>query len=227
MRWILLQEVMMPKVIIDGVEYVPKAEIPPITDERLQKALESLTEIQYFSDCSHKHRAWAFDALLALVPELADLSADSPNAAYDRVRGVGQGGDFNPNWVSPPGDTLRDLLEERGMTPHDLSVKADIDEAVIASILSGCCFSRAYGVELERAGFGTADFWERRNNQYRELGNRNADARAKRIEAALSSLLAVINSDKDGSYFICAEAKDVIEEANLSLAKTEDLRIPE
>lgn len=30
----------MPTVIIDGVEYIPKAEVPPITDERLRLALE-------------------------------------------------------------------------------------------------------------------------------------------------------------------------------------------
>jgi len=77
----------MPKVIIDGIEYVPKAEIPVITDKAMQSLLESLTEIQYFSDCPHKHRAWAWNALNAISPELAELSSKSPVAAYDRVRG--------------------------------------------------------------------------------------------------------------------------------------------
>lgn len=73
----------MPSVIIDGVEYVPKAEIPEITDARLQDCLESLTEIQYFSNMTHKHRAIAWNALHALAPELAKLP---PEVAYDRVR---------------------------------------------------------------------------------------------------------------------------------------------
>jgi len=78
----------MPKVIIDGIEYVPKAEIPEITDKAMQSLLESLTEIQYFSDCPHKHRAWAWNALNAIAPQLADLSSKSPQAAYYRVHGV-------------------------------------------------------------------------------------------------------------------------------------------
>lgn len=78
----------MPKVIIDGIEYVPKAEIPEITDERLQKCLESLTEIQYFHEQKHKHRAWAWDALRALSPELAELAAHDPSAAFDRIHGT-------------------------------------------------------------------------------------------------------------------------------------------
>jgi len=77
----------MSLVIIDGVEYVPKAEIPEITDSRIKSTLESLTEIQYFNECTHKHRAWAWDALSALAPELAELAADNPEAAYERVHG--------------------------------------------------------------------------------------------------------------------------------------------
>lgn len=76
----------MTTVLIDGIEYVPKVEVLPLTDERLQKCLESLTEIQYFHEQRHKHRAWAWDALHALSPELAKLAADDPSAAFDRVR---------------------------------------------------------------------------------------------------------------------------------------------
>lgn len=78
----------MPKVVIDGVEYIPKADVPEITEPRLKLALESLTEIQYFGECSHKHRAWAWDAMNAIAPELAQLSADDPQAAYERIHGT-------------------------------------------------------------------------------------------------------------------------------------------
>lgn len=77
----------MAKVLIDGVEYIPKADIPKLTDSRLQNALESLTEIQYFYDCPHKHRAWAWDAMKALAPELAEISSENPREAYDRIHG--------------------------------------------------------------------------------------------------------------------------------------------
>lgn len=78
---------MASKVIIDGVEYVPRAEIPELTDDRLKRCLESLTEIQYFHECEHKHRAWAWDALNALAPELAQLASDNAKAAFDRIHG--------------------------------------------------------------------------------------------------------------------------------------------
>lgn len=77
----------MPTVMIDGVEYVPKASVEPITDERLKRALESLTEIQYFHECTNKHRAWAWDAMNAIAPDIARLSADNPEAAFDLVHG--------------------------------------------------------------------------------------------------------------------------------------------
>ncbi len=76
----------MPEVIIDGIVYIPKADVPPINDAALKQCLKSLTEIQYFSSERHKHRAWAWDAMNALAPNLAELSAQDPQAAFDRVR---------------------------------------------------------------------------------------------------------------------------------------------
>lgn len=75
------------EVLIDGVAYVPKNEVPELTDERLKKCLAQLTSIQYFSECEHKHRAWAWDAIKALAPEIADLSSRSPKAAFDLFNG--------------------------------------------------------------------------------------------------------------------------------------------
>ncbi len=77
----------MPKVVIDGVEYVPRAEVPEITDKALKSALESLTEIQYF-DIKHKNRAVAYNALEALSPELAKLCDKCPRSAFERIHGT-------------------------------------------------------------------------------------------------------------------------------------------
>lgn len=71
-------------VIIDGVEYVPRGEVPELTDERLERCLAELTAIQYFSGQTHKHRATAWDALNALAPEIAELCSIDPQAAFDR-----------------------------------------------------------------------------------------------------------------------------------------------
>jgi hypothetical protein len=78
----------MACVLIDGVEYVPRAEVPELTDERLRAALERLVAIQYFRQ-SHKAIAHAWEVLHALAPELAQLAADDSRAAYERMHGPG------------------------------------------------------------------------------------------------------------------------------------------
>lgn len=74
----------MPQVTVDGVVYVPLAEIPELTDERLKRALQGLVKIQYFDE-SRKAKAQAWDVLNILAPELAQLAADDPKAAFDRM----------------------------------------------------------------------------------------------------------------------------------------------
>lgn len=76
----------MATIIIDGVRYMPEATIPELTDQRLKECLQHLTAIQYFSGETHKHRAWAWDAMNALSPQLAELAAKDPEAAFDRLR---------------------------------------------------------------------------------------------------------------------------------------------
>lgn len=76
----------MPEVTVNGVVYVPRAEVPPLNDERLQEALKVLVSIQYFRE-SHKAIAQAWNALHILAPELADLASLDPEAAYTRMHG--------------------------------------------------------------------------------------------------------------------------------------------
>lgn len=74
-------------VIIDNIRYVPEAEVNELKDEVLRKVLYELTSIQYFDKCSrHKHRAWAWDALNAISPDIADMCSNDPRIAYDYVR---------------------------------------------------------------------------------------------------------------------------------------------
>lgn len=74
----------MPSVIIDGTEYVPKAEIPALTDERLRGCLEVLTEMRYFKQ-NHKMSGLTFNAICALSPDVAKLTIA---AAYELIHGV-------------------------------------------------------------------------------------------------------------------------------------------
>lgn len=80
----------MPTVIIDGVEYVPRSEIPELTNERLKAALEEVVSIQYFKE-NHKAVRQAWNVLRCLAPELAQLAADNPKAAFDRIHGFDKG----------------------------------------------------------------------------------------------------------------------------------------
>lgn len=77
----------MPTVIVDGVEYVPRAQVPELTDERLKECLGELVSIQYFRE-QHKAISQCWDALNALAPELAELAAKDPQAAYERIHGT-------------------------------------------------------------------------------------------------------------------------------------------
>ncbi|MBD8089112.1 hypothetical protein IFT48_03890 [Pseudomonas fluorescens] len=72
------------KVMIGGIEYVPKVDVAEITDERLHDALRQLVYMQYLNE-THKLRAQAWDVLNTLAPDLAQLSSKSPKAAYDRM----------------------------------------------------------------------------------------------------------------------------------------------
>lgn len=79
----------MPTVLIGGVEYVPRAQVPELTDARLKAALGGLVAIQYFRE-SHKAVRQAWDVLNALAPELAELAGRDPLAAYERIHGPGE-----------------------------------------------------------------------------------------------------------------------------------------
>ncbi len=79
----------MTKVLIDGVVYVPRAEIPPRTDESTLEAVRAITASMHL----YGHRGggrgpWGclWDALRALSPDLAKIAEESsPAAAYDAV----------------------------------------------------------------------------------------------------------------------------------------------
>ena len=73
----------MPIVIIDGVEYVPKVEVPELTNERQIECLKVLTEMRYFGQ-NHKMQSLAYDAIKTLSPDIAELE---PDKAFELVHG--------------------------------------------------------------------------------------------------------------------------------------------
>jgi HTH-type transcriptional regulator/antitoxin HigA len=77
--------------------------------------------------------------------------------------------DFQPNWVSPPGDTINDLLQERGI---DLAEFADrmgqTLERVTELIQGRSTITLRVARLLESVLGGSVEFWMSRDFQYRE-----------------------------------------------------------
>ena len=71
------------KVIIDGIEYIPKVDIPELTNSSLKECLEILTTMRYLNQ-SHKMKAHAWEAINALSPDLAKLDNED---AFNFIHG--------------------------------------------------------------------------------------------------------------------------------------------
>jgi HTH-type transcriptional regulator/antitoxin HigA len=77
--------------------------------------------------------------------------------------------DFAPDWVSPPGDTISDLLEERDWSQGELAARLECSEKHISLLLNGkASITQEMALKLERVLGSTADFWLKRESQYRE-----------------------------------------------------------
>ena len=76
---------------------------------------------------------------------------------------------YEPTEVSPPGDTLRDLMEERELSQAELSRRLGRPTQAINEILAGKKeITEDTAIELERVLQVPAHFWLTREAQYRE-----------------------------------------------------------
>ena len=93
--------------------------------------------------------------------------------------------EYEPDVVSPPGDALLDILEEREMKVQDLSKLTSMSEQMIHRILSGLePVTPAIASELEDALGIPAPFWNRREFMYQQW------LKSKGIETPSSSVPA-------------------------------------
>lgn len=91
--------------------------------------------------------------------------------------------DFAPDWIVAPGDTIADVLEERGWTQADLANRTGFTKKHIFQLLRGeAPITQETGAKLEKVLGSTARFWIGLDTQYRQqLANRaELDALAKR-----------------------------------------------
>lgn len=75
---------------------------------------------------------------------------------------------FTPDWVSPPGDTIADILEERDWTQIDLAYRLGYSTKHISLLINGKApINEETALKLERVLGSTAAFWLKREAQYR------------------------------------------------------------
>lgn len=76
---------------------------------------------------------------------------------------------YSPDFVSPPGETLDELLDERGVTQAGLAERTGLAAKTINEIIKGKApLSHETALLLERVLGVPAHFWNNRERQYRE-----------------------------------------------------------
>jgi len=76
---------------------------------------------------------------------------------------------FEPNWVSSPGDTIMDVLEERGWSQSEFAERTGYTAKHVNLLIRGkASISEDAAFRLEKVLGGTAKFWLSREAGYRE-----------------------------------------------------------
>jgi HTH-type transcriptional regulator / antitoxin HigA len=86
---------------------------------------------------------------------------DMTNSSADR--------EFAPDWVSPPGDTIVDLLEERGWSQNELADRLGYSPKHVSQLVKGhVSLTEEAAVRLHTVLGGSVGFWLAREAQYKE-----------------------------------------------------------
>lgn len=87
-----------------------------------------------------------------------------------------QAAEFRPNWVSPPGDTIADLLEEQGWSQTNFAERAGYTTKHVNLLIAGKApITEDTAFRLERVLGSSAQFWLSREAQYREALGRETE----------------------------------------------------
>lgn len=96
---------------------------------------------------------------------------------------------YNPDYVSPPGDTLEEVLEERGITQAELAQRMGIPQKTITinEIIKGKeAITGETALQLELVLGIPAHFWNNRERHYREFLARQEEQ--KRLKSQIDWL---------------------------------------
>ena len=75
---------------------------------------------------------------------------------------------FNPDWISPPGETIADLIEERNWSQADLAKRLGCTPNQISLLINGeVPITKEIAFKLENVLGSSTSFWLSREAQYR------------------------------------------------------------
>jgi len=92
---------------------------------------------------------------------------------------------YNPDYVSPPGETLLEILEERNMAQAELAERTGRPRKTISEIINGkAAITSDTALQLERVLGIPAHFWNQREQNYQDFlaRQREQDRLAKQVE---------------------------------------------
>ena len=76
---------------------------------------------------------------------------------------------YTPDWVSPPGDTILDIIEERNWNQSELATRIGYSEKHVSQLINGKVpLSAETAMRLERVLGSNVGFWLTREAKYRE-----------------------------------------------------------
>lgn len=86
-----------------------------------------------------------------------------------RAQNTSDASAFTPDWVSPPGDTILDILEERDWTQNQLAERLGYSTKHVSQLINGkVALSEDAAIRLQNVFGAPAGFWLTREAQYRQ-----------------------------------------------------------
>jgi plasmid maintenance system antidote protein VapI len=99
-------------------------------------------------------------------------------------------GDFKPDWASPPGNTIKDILVEEEMSKEEFAEEMNLSIDQATDLLEGRArITLATARRLNLVFSGGVEFWMRRDLQYRES---LATARGAKWVVCCNNLIRVV-----------------------------------
>ena len=106
---------------------------------------------------------------------------------------------FQPDWVSPPGDTIADLLEEKGWTQAEFAQRCGYTTKHASLLINGkATITEDTALKLERVLGSSARFWLVREAQYRETIARQEELKSLEADAGWLKQLPLADMIKFG-----------------------------